>query len=129
MRARGSLELTFRVRAQLFAHYVVRKRALDGLEQAVRQDEEHVLDFFVGHQLRQDVLRVAAFVARQQLPHLCHRQITLKIDHQILAQVIDQSIHGAEITHPDEWIKATEREVLRELAKYPTMVERCPVCC
>ena len=118
----------FRVRAQLFAHHVVGQRALDGLEQDVRKDEQHVFDLAVGDEFSQQGFRVAAFVTRQQLPHLCHGQITLKVDHQILAQIIDQAIHAAEITHPAEWIKPRKRQVLREWARYPTIDVRCPAC-
>ena len=57
------------------------------------------VDLAVGDEFSQQGFRVAAIVTRQQLPHLSHRQITLKVDHQILAQVIDQAIHAAEITH------------------------------
>jgi hypothetical protein len=79
----------------LLAHHLVGQRVLHGLEQAVGQHDDHVLDALLGHQLSEQRLGIAAIIAGKQLPHLPHRQVTLKVDHQMLPEVFDQPIHAS----------------------------------
>ena len=52
-------------------------------------------DLLFRDQLGQELLCIPAVVPCEKLSHLPHRQITLKVDHDVLSEVLDEAIHGA----------------------------------
>ena len=90
-----SIELAFGIYPDLLAHHVVGECVLDGLEEAIREHEDHVFDLLFSAQIRQQLLGIPAVVPCEKLSHLPHRQITLKVDHDVLSEVLDEAIHRA----------------------------------
>src|SRR3954467_2852641 len=84
--------LTVRIHRDLLAHHVIGQRGLYRLEKAVGQHEHHVPDLLLGDELGQQLLGIPAVIPCEKLPHLPHRQITLKVDHDVLSEVLDETI-------------------------------------
>ncbi len=97
------------VAAQLIAHEVVGERVLHGLEEAVGQDQHHVVDASGGDDLGQERFALAAVISGEQLADLLYGQITLEINYQMITKVGDETVHSAEIPRASHEIKAPRR--------------------
>src|SRR5690606_12082461 len=71
----------------------VRERTLDHLEEAVGQDQHHVVDTAILDDLGTQRPRLAAVVVAQHLAQHLEGHVPLEIQDHVLAQVLDQSLH------------------------------------
>ena len=83
----------------------------------------HVLDLLLGDQLGEQLLGVAGVISREELSHLANAQITLEVDHDVLAEVLDKAIHGIGLSQPVILFKASTDETDRG------MLVACPASC
>ncbi len=81
------------VRAQLFAHRFVRDGLAHALDETVRQDDHHLVNAAIFDQFGLESAPFAAVIVAKKLAYHLHREIALKVENHVLAQIRNESLH------------------------------------